>query len=478
MTMARRNSLLARAALLAFAASLACGGGSEDGIPRIVPHVDRGNLIFYEVVPGSYNGGSWDGGECLRGITAKLDRIQELGVNAIYLTPVFEGAGMGYWTYDYYQVSSKLGSVADLQQLVYEAHKRDILVLLDLVVNHTWKEHPFFQDVVRFKSASRYKDFYIWYGEPGGPDYSHEYDWNHLPNLNVENPAVREYLFGVAEHWMRTLDIDGYRLDCAWAIANRYPAFGAELRARLAAIKPDVFLLGEGNVNEARYFGEGGYDGAYDWSFRGFDDPSTALPAAFAGTGSPAALHATLTRPLQAGGLPLRFAENHDHLRAASLWGQGGARVAHTIVLTSGGYPDVFGGAEVGFAPSTDQEYSQNEPVVWDFSSPMYAYMKKLVALRRTYLASDLTQRWIENDSTSVYSSLSIAGTNHVVTVASFSATSTTVTLTLDEPELTGMTSLVDLIGGGEVAYDGKGKLTLALEPYGTAVLLATAPVI
>lgn len=471
---------LLHAGLALLLLALSCSSGSpekERDFPKVVPDVDRSNLIVYEVVPGSYNGGMWDGGHCLEGITRKLDQIQALGVNAIWLTPVFDGEGMGYWTRDYYRVSPKLGSLNDLKELVYEAHKRDILVLLDFVPNHTWTQHPFFQDVLRNKAASRYKDFYIWYGVPGASAYSYESDWEHLPNLNVADPEVRGYLLDVAEFWMRKLDIDGYRVDCAWAVANRYPGFGAELRARLAGIKPEVFLLGEGDVDEGRYFESGGYDGAYDWALRGFGDPSTALPAAFAGLLSPRELHATLTRDLPPGGLPFRFAENHDHFRAAALWGLAGSIVAHTIVLTSRGYPDVFGGAEVGFATPIDRQWSENDPVVWDFSSPMYPYMKKLVAIRRLYLASDLLQRWIENDSPSVYASLSVSGTNRVITVASFSDAPTTVTLTLDAPELWGTIELTDLVREVEVPYAGGGALTLTLDPYGTAVLLASAPI-
>lgn len=436
--------------------------------PRVTPRVDRADLVVYEIVPPSYDGGPWEGGDSLRGILARLDRIRDLGVNVLWLTPVFDGSGMGYWTRDYYAVNPNLGTQNELKQLVYEAHRRDLLVILDFVPNHTWTQHPFFQDVLRRHERSEYADYYYWEGRPGASPFRHEYDWTTLPDLRLENPEVAEYLLGVAEHWMRELDIDGYRVDCAWALEERapsHPGFGFGLRARLEAVKPDPFLLGEGSASEPRFFA---YDGAYDWELRGFGPPG-ALPDALEGRISPAQLHATLARALP-DALPLRFAENHDHPRAATLWGLGGSRVAHTVVLTSRGYPLVFGGGEVGFAPPIGR---QNDPVAWDYGSPLYEYMKKLVAIRRRYLRNELTQRWIPGDAWTVYASLSTSGTNRVLTVASFSGAPTTVTLALAEEAVGPVSGIADLLrDGAAVPWDGSGALTLALEGWGTAVLL------
>jgi hypothetical protein len=135
----------------------------------------------------------------------------------------------------------------------------------------------------------------------------------------------------------------------------------------------------------------------------------------FDGSTAPRKLHDILTRNLPAGGLPLRFIDNHDHPRSASLLSLDGSKVAHTIVLTAKGYPLVFGGAEAGFAPSADHEYSQNDPVVWDYNSPVYAHLKQLIAIRNQYLKSDLKQYWIDNDSNTIYSSLSVSGTNKLI---------------------------------------------------------------
>ncbi len=405
------------------------GGGEDPGepevqFPKVVPDVDRSNLIVYEVNPFSYNGSASAHGRNLKGITTKLDRIHDLGVNCIWFTPVFDGTGMGYWTRDYYEVDPELGTLNDLKELVHEAHRRNILVVLDFVPNHTWRQHPFFQDVVHNHANSPYADYYLWTGTPGASEPVYYYDWDTLPNLNLANPEVREYLYRVAEYWIPKLDIDGYRVDVAWGLEDRAPGFGRELRRRVAALKPDAFLLGEGNVNEQQFF-DSSYDAAYDWDLRGFAnnvEGSGALVNVFDDVWAPQQLHETLARALP--GLPFRFAENHDHPRAASLWGVSGSKVAHTVVLTSRGIPDVFGGGEVGFAPALDE---QNDQVVWNFESPLYEYMKKVIAIRRQYLSSDLSQHWVPNDrGGSVYSSLAVSGTNRVLTVANFSSARTT----------------------------------------------------
>lgn len=110
------------------------------------------------------------------------------------------------------------------------------------------------------------------------------------------------------------------------------------------------------------------------------------------------------------------------------------------------------------------------------FGSPMYEYMKRLVAIRRQYLSSDLTQHWISNDQgASVYSSLSVSGKNRVVTVANFSSASKTVTLTLNDPELRSIGGITDLLHDTTVTYDGGGYLALTLEGRGTAILLVSS---
>ncbi len=450
------------------------GDEAEKSYPKVVSNADRSNLILYEISPGSYSRGRYDHGECLKDITAQLNRLRDMGINCIWINPILLGEGMGYWTYDYYRINPKLGTLNDMKELVYEAHKRDMLVIIDLVINHIWIEHPFFKDVVANGSGSAYADWFIWSGTPGSSDFDKPNNEQKLANINFNNSQAKEYMFTTAEYWLKKLDLDGYRVDVAMLLEDRHPGIGAELIDRLEAVKSNVFMLAEGYVNEARFFNNG-YDSAYDWDYRGWDWSTTtenALNKVFLGTMSLQEMHDVLTRPIPGGGLPLRFAENHDMTRAASLWGIGGSKVAHTVAMTSRGYPMVYGGGEVGFAPDASRTWSQTEPIIWDYSCPLYAYFPKIVTIRKQYLRSDLLQYWIPNDNASIYSSLSVNGTNRLITVANFSAASATVNLTLTLPELGSIGGLKDLITGAGVSYAGGGSLVLTLGGYETAVLL------
>jgi hypothetical protein len=153
--------------------------------------------------------------------------------------------------------------------------------------------------------------------------------------------------------------------------------------------------------------------------------------------------------------------------------GIGGSKVAHTVIMMSRGYTMFFGGGEVGSTPSDPTiPWSQLDPVVWDYSCPLYEYFPKIGGIRKNYLKSDLLQYWIMNNKIKVYSSLSISGSNRLITAANFSEEGQTVTLSLSIPELGTITRLTDLLTGTDVPYAGGGALTLALEGYGTMILL------
>jgi glycosidase len=450
----------------------------EIDYPKVTPDVDRSNLILYEIHPLTYNG-TWPDGNCLKGIISRLDRIKQLGVNCIWINPVFEGDGGGYWTYDYYKISYRLGTLNDMKKLVYEAHNRDMLVIIDLVINHVWIKHPFFQDVVEKGSASPYANWFFWSGEPGASDFDRPNNETELANINFNigdgKEEAKKYMFDAAEYWVKKLDIDGYRVDVAMLLEDRHPGIGGQLITRLRAVKPDIFMLAEGYVNEERFF-DNGYDSAYDWDIRGWDwsvSTANSLNNVFAGTMTPEEMHGYLTRPIAGSGLPLRFAENHDMTRAVTEWGVGGSKVAHTVVMMSRGYPMFFGGGEVGFTPGNPAvPWSQLDPVVWDYSCPLYEYFPKIGNIRKQYLTNDLQQYRIANDNAAIYSSLAVSGVNRLITVANFNNDSQTVTLTLTIPELGTINSLTDLLTGNPVPYAGGGSLTMTLEGYGTKILL------
>jgi cyclomaltodextrinase / maltogenic alpha-amylase / neopullulanase len=256
------------------------------------------DAVFYQIFPDRFAGSErvpkpgpleqWDspptndgfkGGDLL-GIVEHLDHIESLGVNALYLTPVFQSASNHrYHTYDYFTVDPLLGGNDALRELVDAAHARAMRVILDGVFNHTGRGFWPFHHVLETGSGSPYRHWFHfdqvgldrhkpidaypigrlragWPQDepwPGSDNANvgtardrlgYEAWWGipALPKLNVAEPAVREYLWSVAEHWLR-FGIDGWRLDVPGEIDD--PPFWEEFRRRCRAVNPDAYLVGE-----------------------------------------------------------------------------------------------------------------------------------------------------------------------------------------------------------------------------------------
>lgn len=260
------------------------------------------DAVFYQIFPDRFAGSSrvpkpgplepWDapptnfgfkGGDLL-GIVEHLDHIESLGVNALYLTPVFQSASNHrYHTYDYLRVDPLLGGDAALRELLDAAHARDMRVILDGVFNHTGRGFWPFHHVLETGAGSPYRGWFLFDAsalEAGTPvnaypagrmrsgvatdepvpgeterdvagdtssarsrlGYEAWWGMPALPKLNISEPAVREYVWGVAEHWLR-FGIDGWRLDVPAEIDD--PPFWAEFRRRCRAINPEAYLVGE-----------------------------------------------------------------------------------------------------------------------------------------------------------------------------------------------------------------------------------------
>lgn len=204
----------------------------------------------------------------LYGVIEKLDYLQELGINAIYFNPIFASASNHrYHTFDYYNVDPLLGGNDALKKLLDEAHKRDMRVVLDGVFNHASRGFWQFHHVLETGNDSPYKDWFYFDKERlsghkhwGAYPTPHEQKilrsedslsaigyrawWNlpALPKFNTDTPAVREFLFGVAEYWIK-FGIDGWRLDVPAEIDD--DEFWREFRRRVRAVNPDTYIVGE-----------------------------------------------------------------------------------------------------------------------------------------------------------------------------------------------------------------------------------------
>ena len=192
----------------------------------------------------------YKGGD-LYGVADRLDHLEDLGVTALYLNPIFaSGSNHRYHTHDYFTVDPMLGGDAALRHLLDTAHARGMKVVLDGVFNHASRGFLPFHDLMENGEASPYRDWFHVHGFPlgaygeGGVAPQYECWWNipALPKLNTDTPQVRAYLLSVAEHWLR-FGIDGWRLDVPNEIDD--DAFWREFRRRCRAVNPEAYLVGE-----------------------------------------------------------------------------------------------------------------------------------------------------------------------------------------------------------------------------------------
>jgi maltose alpha-D-glucosyltransferase/alpha-amylase len=251
------------------------------------------DALIYELRTRSFFDSNDDGIGDFRGVVGKLDYLQDLGVTALWLLPHYPSPGRddGYDISDYTAVHPDLGTLADFDLLLNEAHRRGLRVITELVLNHTSDQHPWFQRARRAPHGSPERDFYVWSTTPDRyrdariifKDFetsnwswdreANAYYWHrfyaHQPDLNFENPAVEEALLGVVDFWLGR-GVDGLRLD---AVPYLYEAEGTncenlpqthsflrKLRAHIDANHKNRMLLAEANQwpeDAAAYFGRG-----------------------------------------------------------------------------------------------------------------------------------------------------------------------------------------------------------------------------
>jgi trehalose synthase len=249
------------------------------------------NAIVYCLDVETYLDTDGDGTGDLAGLTERLDHLAGLGVTCLWLMPFYPSPNRddGYDITDYYSVDDRLGSLGDFVALVRTAKDRGMRVIVDLVVNHTSDQHPWFRSAKRSRS-SRYRDYYVWRDEapaephsdvvfPDAEDsiwtyeerteqyYLHHF-YSHQPDVNIANPAVRDEMAKVAGFWLQ-LGIDGFRIDAVPFLLETEGheldvdldphGFLKDLRSFMARRKGDALLLGEVNLPTdelVRFFGD------------------------------------------------------------------------------------------------------------------------------------------------------------------------------------------------------------------------------
>jgi maltose alpha-D-glucosyltransferase/alpha-amylase len=248
--------------------------------------------VFYEIHIRAFFDGNGDGSGDFRGLTEKLDYLQWLGVDCIWLLPFYKSPlrDGGYDISDFYSINPDYGTVDDVRIFIEAAHSRGIRVIADLVMNHTSSDHEWFQQA-RSSPDNPYRDWYVWSDTPHRyeeariifvdtepsnwtwDEHAQAYYWHrffsHQPDLNYDNPEVQEEMLRVLRFWL-DLGLDGFRLDAVPYLYEREETNGENLpetheylkriRAEIDANYPDRVLLAEANqwpADVVQYFGDG-----------------------------------------------------------------------------------------------------------------------------------------------------------------------------------------------------------------------------
>lgn len=251
------------------------------------------DAIIYEVHIKAFRDSNGDGIGDFAGLMEKLDYLQYLGITAIWLLPFYPSPlrDDGYDIADYYTINPSYGNIEDFKKFLAEAHKRNLKVITELVINHTSDQHPWFQRARRAPKGSPEREYYVWtdndkqYGdtriifqdfEPSNWTYdsvAQQYYWHrffyHQPDLNYDNPAVQAEVFKILDYWCE-MGVDGFRLDAVPYLFEREGTncenlpethdFLKKLRAHVDKKYPGTLLLAEANMwpeDSASYFGDG-----------------------------------------------------------------------------------------------------------------------------------------------------------------------------------------------------------------------------
>jgi glycosidase len=409
-----RLSLVLSMALAAFT----CGSSSpadRDAAPSparppssLWSHEWARGAVFYEVFVRSFQDSDGDGKGDLRGLTARLDYLNDgdpatatdLGVDALWLMPVFESpSSHGYDTTDYTKIDPDYGTNADFLKLLDEAHRRGIRVIVDLVVNHSGAGHPWFVEASASPS-SPYRDFYVWsptdlgwkqpWGgntgtwHPGGGAYYYGVFWGGMPDLNWRSAALKEELKRIASLWLDR-GVDGFRLDATRYLVEAGAGGGQqdtaethaalkELAGHVRRARPGAFLVGENwadTATIATYYGSRSVPGG-DELPASFDFPlaDQVLRAVSQGNAAPVAAKLEEVRRLYpTGAIDAPFLTNHDQVRLATQLGKSAGRLrnAAAILLTVPGSPFLYYGEEVGVENGpTGGDESKRTPMPWN----------------------------------------------------------------------------------------------------------------
>lgn len=376
--------------------------------------------VWYQIFPERFANGNpalspanakkWDatiapksrdffGGD-LQGIYDKLDYLQDLGVNGLYLCPIFEAAtNHKYDTVDYYQIDQHFGDKELFKRLVDEAHARGMRIMLDAVFNHLGYHSPQWQDVIAKGADSPYAD---WFhidrfpvesapvqinceAKPGSLNYETFAFAVNLPKLRTTNPEVKRHLLDIATYWIREFNIDGWRLDVANEVDHQ---FWKEFRQEVLELKPDLYILGEIWHTSQAWLNGDEFHAVMNYAFTHhmkhyFLQKLTTPTQMIERLNARQLLYRQQTNEVM-----FNLLDSHDTERIMTTAGGDTHRVkaALACLFAQKGSPCIYYGTEVGLIGRHDPDCRRVMP--WDEGQQdrdLLAFVTQLIHLRRQY---------------------------------------------------------------------------------------------
>ena len=327
--------------------------------------------VIYEIFVRTFGG---EDADAFDAITDRLDYIESLGVDTLWLTPVLQNdhAKHGYNITDFLSIADDLGDREDYERFIQAAHDRGLKVLFDLVCNHSARTHPHFQAAVS-DTESEYRDWYEWRSETEPETY---FEWEHIANFNFDHLPVRRHLLDAVQKWQPL--VDGFRCDMAWAVPNN---FWREIHDYCNDQNDDFLLLDETIPYIADF-----QAGLFDMHF----DSTTYFSLRQVGNGEDAEKVLDAMDERTQAGFPdhaafMVYAENHDESRYIVDYGREAAKAAAAAVFTLPGAPMIYAGQEFG-------QRGQRDDLAWEHADEgLQSYFGSLADARHdiTALSSD-----------------------------------------------------------------------------------------
>ena len=386
-------------AVVMLACSLTACGGTSDWRSKEVTVIDDNYRTWYEIFVYSFCDSDGDQVGDLQGVISKLDYIADMGFNGIWLMPIMPSPSYHkYDVKDYQEIEPEYGSMADFEELVAECDKRGIKLIIDLVLNHTSSEHPWFVEACSYLESLEtgaepsaeecpYYEYYnfvkgnpnsnTWY-QVGTTDYYYEgVFWSGMPDVNFESQALRKEFEGIMDFWLNK-GVGGFRLDAVKEFYTGSASKNVEvltwLNDYVKAAKPDAYMVGEAwdGLNVYAQYYASGIDSFFDFEFAGPTGVVTKTLTFSGETNSAQAYAKALSRVQKAireyreDAIDAPFFVNHDMARAAGYmqYDVRKVKMAAPLNILMSGSAFVYYGEEIGMTGSGKDE-NKRAPMYW-----------------------------------------------------------------------------------------------------------------